>query len=280
MNRIPLRDHADPLSLFERLRALPQPVLLHSSDRTSAAGRYDAMAADPIHSIIYHDGVLRVGTKSIATKRPLDALRTHFETSANSRPAHFRTGFIGYFGYGLHHTLELPPGPPDVTGLPQMCGGDYSWSVVTGRICRPGSVRADDLCRFESFANVHHLVSTIRGEIIDGLDAWDVREAVFPGGSITGAPKIRAMQIINALEPVARSVYCGSLGWIDRSGALDTNIAIRTLAFTPTGVHAWGGGGIVADSIATAEMAEIDHKIGRLLQATGELEASSSCSAP
>ncbi len=87
------------------------------------------------------------------------------------------------------------------------------------------------------------------------------------------------MQFIYALEPVARSVYCGSLGRIDRSGALDTNIAIRTLAFASAGVHV-GRWGIVADSIAATEMAEIDHTIGRLLQATAEFGASSSCNAP
>jgi para-aminobenzoate synthetase component 1 len=148
-----------------------------------------------------------------------------------------------------------------------------------GRICRPGSINVDELFRIESFANVHHMVSTIRGETRPGVDAWEVLTATFPGGSITGAPKIRAMQIINELEPVARAIYCGSIGYVDRSGTLDTNIAIRTLAFTPSGVHGWGGGGIVADSIATTEMAEIEHKIGRLLQSTAGFSASSSCNA-
>ena len=87
------------------------------------------------------------------------------------------------------------------------------------------------------------------------------------------------MQIINELEPVARSVYCGSIGYVDRSGTLDTNIAIRTLVFTPSGVHGWGGGGIVVDSVATTEMAEIEHKIGRLLQTTAGLASSRSCNA-
>lgn len=457
MNRIPLPYCADALSLFERLRDLPQPVLLHSSDRTSPSGRYDVMAAEPVRSIVYRDGTLRVGDASIATGRPLDELASQFQRNGGSAAQHFRTGFIGYFGYGLQHTLErLPQAPADVVGMPQLCGGDYVWSVVTdhaarttdlwhdeeheeaarailkrlenaapariirfsvgsrfstdmsdcqyidafnaiqayllsgecyqvnlarhyaaslrgnrldaswaayrrlvslqpvpygayistpygdvvslsperfvrsvgpnivtspikgtaprhrdsnrdaasrdrlrrsekdraenlmivdllrndlGRICRPGTIHADDLFRVESFANVHHLVSTIRGETVSGVDAWNVLKAMFPGGSITGAPKIRAMEIINELEPVARSVYCGSIGCIDRSGTFDTNIAIRTLLFTPSEVHAWGGGGIVADSVVDTEMAEIEHKIGKLLQATAGLDSSRSCSA-
>jgi para-aminobenzoate synthetase component I len=86
------------------------------------------------------------------------------------------------------------------------------------------------------------------------------------------------MEIINELEPVARSVYCGSIGCIDRTGSFDTNIAIRTLVFTPSEVHAWGGG-IVADSVVGTEMAGIEYKIGKLLQATAALDSSRSCSA-
>jgi len=148
-----------------------------------------------------------------------------------------------------------------------------------GRICKPGSIRAAALFQVESFANVHHLVSTICGVPRPGIDAWAALAATFPGGSVTGAPKIRAMQIINEFETVGRSVYCGSIGYIDRSGAMDTNIAIRTLAFTPSGVHCWGGGGVVADSVVSLELTEIEQKIGRLLHATAGLGTNRSCSA-
>lgn len=148
-----------------------------------------------------------------------------------------------------------------------------------GRICTPGSIQATELFQVETFANVHHLVSTIRGVPWPHVDAWAALTATFPGGSVTGAPKIRAMEIINELETVGRSVYCGSIGYIDRSGAMDTNIVIRTLAFTPTGVHCWGGGAVVADSIASVELAEIEQKIGRLLHASAGLGANSSCNA-
>lgn len=147
-----------------------------------------------------------------------------------------------------------------------------------GRICTPGSIRAKDLFQVETYANVHHLVSTISGVPRPSIDAWAALRATFPGGSVTGAPKIRAMEIINAVETVGRSIYCGSIGYVDRSGAMETNIAIRTLAFTPTGVHCWGGGGVVADSIASLELAEIDQKIGRLLHTTAGLGAKRVCS--
>jgi para-aminobenzoate synthetase component 1 len=458
MNRLDLPYHADVLALFERLRSLPNAALLHSSDRQSPRGRYDIMAADPVRTVTYDKGVLRIGNERISTLKPLDVLRRRFTTRADATHPHFRSGFIGYFGYGLQHTLErLPEGPVDTTALPPLWGGDYGWAVVTdhaerttslwygpevsalraselrrrlmsgasgrngafcigshyaattsdatyleafdaikhyinegdcyqvnlarhyvaglrgdvgsaswaaytrlvksqpvpfgaylatpfghvvclsperfikytnesietspikgtaprfedasrdiasadrlrrsgkdraenlmivdllrndlGRICRVGSVRTEGLFRVETFANVHHLVSTVRGSPRPHVDAWSALIAAFPGGSVTGAPKIRAMQIINELEPLGRSVYCGSIGYVDHTGAMDTNIAIRTLAFTPTGVHCWGGGGVVADSVASLEISEINHKIGALLQVTAGLAISSSCSA-
>jgi para-aminobenzoate synthetase component I len=148
-----------------------------------------------------------------------------------------------------------------------------------GRLCVPGTIDASELFTIETFANVHHLVSTIRGIPKSGVDAWAALTAAFPGASVTGAPKIRAMTIINELEPVGRSVYCGSIGYIDDSGAMDSNIAIRTMIFTPAGVHCWGGGGIVADSDATQELAEIESKISRMLQVTAALANNSSWSA-
>ena len=144
---------------------------------------------------------------------------------------------------------------------------------------------SDSLLLFERMRDLPHPVRFCTAAIVRPIrdattvDAWSALTAAFPGGSVTGAPKIRAMQIINELEPVARSVYCGSIGYVDSTGAMDTNIAIRTLAFTPTGVHCWGGGAVVADSSAADELPEIDHKIGRLLQTVASLGASKSCRA-
>ncbi|WP_251979061.1 aminodeoxychorismate synthase component I [Salinicola avicenniae] len=136
-----------------------------------------------------------------------------------------------------------------------------------GRVCRPGSVRVPTLCGLESYANVHHLVSVIQGELAADARPLDLLSAAFPGGSITGAPKHRAMQIIDELEPSRRSVYCGSLGYVDRRGRLDTSIAIRTLVADAGTLHIWGGGGVVADSEEEAEYQESIAKIAHLMRA-------------
>lgn len=136
-----------------------------------------------------------------------------------------------------------------------------------GRVCRPGSVTVPQLCGLESYANVHHLVSIVRGELARDTNPLDLLKAAFPGGSITGAPKHRAMQIIDELEPCQRSVYCGSLGYLDRRGRLDTSIAIRTVVADGDMLHIWGGGGLVADSDEAAEYDETLAKIERLMQA-------------
>ncbi|MGC3874241.1 aminodeoxychorismate synthase component I [Halomonas sp. GXIMD04776] len=136
-----------------------------------------------------------------------------------------------------------------------------------GRVCRPGSVQVPQLCQLESYANVHHLVSVVTGELDRGQTPLNLLAAAFPGGSITGAPKVRAMQIIDELEPSQRSVYCGSLGYVDIRGNMDTSIAIRTVLADEGRLHLWGGGGLVADSQEEAEYRETLDKISRLMDA-------------
>jgi para-aminobenzoate synthetase component 1 len=135
-----------------------------------------------------------------------------------------------------------------------------------GKSCEPGSVRAPKLFEVESFANVHHLVSTVEGKLRKGRDALNVLRDCFPGGSVTGAPKQRAMEIIEQLEPHRRGVYCGAIGYIGHDGNMDTNIAIRTLVYSEGAIRCWAGGGIVADSKCDAEYQET------LDKATGMLE--------
>ncbi len=134
-----------------------------------------------------------------------------------------------------------------------------------GRICEIGSVEVSNLFELLKFSNVQHLVSTIKGTLGPGIGVMQAFKALFPSGSITGAPKIRAIDIINELEPVGRSVYCGSVGYWDRSGRFDSSVAIRTGLISKGKAHLWGGGAIVADSQCEAELKEIQHKIGRLL---------------
>ncbi|APE32432.1 aminodeoxychorismate synthase, component I [Halomonas aestuarii] len=136
-----------------------------------------------------------------------------------------------------------------------------------GRVCRPGSVRVPQLCGLESYANVHHLVSVITGNLKAGQRPLDLLAAAFPGGSITGAPKVRAMQIIDELEPSRRSAYCGSLGYVDVRGRMDTSIAIRSVVAEGGRLHLWGGGGLVADSRGDDEYRETLDKILHLMRA-------------
>ena len=135
-----------------------------------------------------------------------------------------------------------------------------------GKSCVPGSVRVPKLFEVESFANVHHLVSTVEGRLEAGRDALDVMRDCFPGGSITGAPKLRAMQIIEQLEPHRRGIYCGVIGYIGFDGNMDSNIAIRTLVLNHGEIRCWAGGGIVADSGEQAEYQETLDKASAMLE--------------
>ncbi|WP_255875306.1 aminodeoxychorismate synthase component I [Microbulbifer elongatus] len=138
-----------------------------------------------------------------------------------------------------------------------------------GKVCQRGSVRVPNLFELQSFANVHHLVSTITGQLPDSLEYADVLQACFPGGSITGAPKRRAMEIIRQLELSPRGAYCGSIGYLSSCGRADTNIAIRTLTASNGEISCAAGGGIVADSDPHAEHRECLDKV-RILLATLE----------
>ena len=135
-----------------------------------------------------------------------------------------------------------------------------------GKVCRPGSIAVPSLFRVESFATVHHLVSTVSGRLRGDQDALDLIAACFPGGSITGAPKRRAMQIIDELEPLRREVYCGSVIRLGFDGNLDSSIAIRTLLMQGHDAYYWAGGGIVADSECEAEYQESLDKAAAFLR--------------
>lgn len=136
-----------------------------------------------------------------------------------------------------------------------------------GKHAVTGSVNVDKLFDVETLPQVHHLVSTVSATMASDADVIDVIRDSFPGGSITGAPKKRAMEIIAELEPTPRSVYCGSMGFIGANGNAELNIAIRTLLRLDEDLYAWAGGGIVADSIAEAEYQECFDKMGGLMRA-------------
>jgi para-aminobenzoate synthetase component 1 len=144
-----------------------------------------------------------------------------------------------------------------------------------GRVCRPGSVRVPRLCRLERTVAVQHLVSTVTGQLDEGRDAFDLLAASFPGGSITGAPKIRAMEILEGLEPVRRGPYTGALGWIGPDGAMQTSILIRTFVADGRRLTLHVGGGITYQSEPAAEWDETVAKARGPLGAIGGVEVAS-----
>lgn len=135
------------------------------------------------------------------------------------------------------------------------------------RVSKPGSVKVPVLCGLETYANVHHLVSVITSELKDGYGMGELIGATFPGGSITGAPKIRAMEIIAEIEQRPRGVYCGAIGYLGFNGRADLNIAIRTAQFSQGAARVQGGGGITARSNPAAEFEESLTKIRRIMEA-------------
>ncbi len=138
-----------------------------------------------------------------------------------------------------------------------------------GRVCEPGSVEVSELMTIESYAHVHHIVSNVRGRLRAGLGPAEVLRAVFPGGTITGCPKVRAIEVIAELEGVGRGPYTGAMGYLSHSGRLDTNILIRSLVCEGDRVSFRTGAGIVADSRPEAELAETRAKARGLLLALG-----------
>ncbi|MDA0833408.1 MAG: anthranilate synthase component I family protein [Planctomycetota bacterium] len=135
------------------------------------------------------------------------------------------------------------------------------------RVCQPGSIRVPELCRVETYSTVQHLVTAIRGRLAYKMTAWDLLTALSPGGSITGAPKVRAMEVIASIEPTARGPYCGSLFHVGFHGGMDSNIIIRTFVVRSGWIQCSVGGGIVAQSDPASEYLETLHKAEGMLRA-------------
>lgn len=139
------------------------------------------------------------------------------------------------------------------------------------KTCKKSSVKVPVIFNVESYATVHHLVSTVTGILAEDQQALDLLKSCFPGGSITGAPKIRAMEIIEELEPNRRGVYCGAIGYMGFNGNMDTNIAIRTLVHSKNTIRCWAGGGIVNDSVVDDEYQESFDKAAAMLDLLQQL---------
>jgi anthranilate synthase component 1 len=136
-----------------------------------------------------------------------------------------------------------------------------------GRVAEYGSVKVDVLMSVEKYSHVQHLVSKLSAKLRDGLDCFDALAACFPAGTVSGAPKVRAIEIIKKLEPTSRGVYAGAVGYFDYSGNMDTCIAIRTLVLEDGEVKIQAGAGIVADSVPSSEFEETVNKAAALMRA-------------
>ena len=136
-----------------------------------------------------------------------------------------------------------------------------------GRLCKTGSVQVDRYAYIERYSHVMHIVSAVSGTLCSDLGAMDVLKACFPAGTVSGAPKVRAMEIIDDLEPAKRGVYAGAVGYVDFSGNMDTCIAIRTMVVRGNDIFIQAGAGIVADSQPSREFEEIENKARALKMA-------------
>jgi para-aminobenzoate synthetase component 1 len=230
----PLREH--PLDLYGRLRANnPAPFGAYFD-----AGEFQILSASP-------ERFLKVENGEVVT-RPIKGTRPRGQTPAEDAAL-------------LDDLVSSPKDRAENVMIVDLLRNDL------GRVCEYGSVRVPRVCEVETFRYVHHLVSEVRGKLRPECGPLELLRAAFPGGSVTGAPKVRAMEIIAELEPTARGPYCGSLGFIGFDGTMDTNILIRTFTAGRGWVQFPVGGGIVADSDPQREYDETLHKAAGLLSA-------------
>ncbi len=231
-----LTPEADPIQIYERLcRSNPAPFagLAHFDD-------VSILSSSP-ERLVQLDG-RQVQTRPIAGTRP--RLDQHADDVGH------QVELIGNLKERAEHVMLIDLERNDL-----------------GRVCEPGSVEVNELMSLESYAHVHHIVSNVRGRLRAGIAPGEVLRAVFPGGTITGCPKVRAMQIIAELEGIGRGPYTGSMGYLSRCGRMDTNILIRTLVIQDRELSFRTGAGIVADSLGVSELDETRAKARGMLLA-------------
>ncbi|AWM38514.1 Aminodeoxychorismate synthase component 1 [Gemmata obscuriglobus] len=230
----PLREH--PLELYGRLRRLnPAPFGGYFD-----LGDYQLLSASP-------ERFLRVHADGAVETRPIKGTRRRGRTPEEDAAL-------------VRDLVTSPKDRAENVMIVDLLRNDI------GKVSVFGSVRVPRVCELETFRFVHHLVSEVRGKLKPEVGPLDLLTASFPGGSVTGAPKVRAMEIIAELEPTARGPYCGCLGWVGFDGAMDTNILIRTFTAGGGWVQFPVGGGIVADSDPAREYEETLHKAAGLLR--------------
>ena len=236
--RFQCRTEASPYELYTRLRKInPAPFAAYID-----FGMGQLLSSSPERFLQIRNG--KVQTRPIKGTRPRGA--TELEDSANRQ-----------------ELLESEKDRAELLMIVDLMRNDL------GRVCKTGSVKVTEMYHIEDYSTVFQLVSTVEGELEEGIHALDCIKAAFPGGSITGAPKIRAMEIINELEPERRGPYAGAVGYFDFRGNMDTCITIRTFSIDGDEVTIQTGAGIVADSVPETEYQEIRHKAKVLFQVLG-----------
>ncbi|MBP8003679.1 MAG: anthranilate synthase component I family protein, partial [Elusimicrobia bacterium] len=234
--RVSVETKAHPLELYRALRRVnPSPYMYFFRD-----GDRHIVGSSPEMLVRLEDG--RAETRPIAGTRPRGAT-----PAADERLA--------------RELLADPKERAEHVMLVDLARNDL------GRVSRPGSVRVDQFMDIERYSHVMHIVSKVTGALRPGLDAFDLFRATFPAGTLSGAPKIRAMEIIEELEPFRRGLYGGAVGYFSYTGNMDVAIAIRTLLLEKGRVHFQAGAGVVADSVPGKEFEETQNKMAALVAA-------------
>jgi anthranilate synthase component I len=235
-----------------RLRPGVQPHDVYRRLRKANPGPFNALAVFPDLAIVSSspERLVRVRDGSIST-RPIAGTRPRGEDAFADREL-------------VHELHAHPKERAEHIMLIDLERNDL------GRVCEAGSVEVDEYMTIETYAHVHHIVSNVRGRLRQGIAPGEALAAVFPGGTITGCPKVRCMEIIAELEATARGAYTGSLGYLNRDGSMDFNILIRSLEMHGADISLRAGAGIVADSIAERELEESRAKARGVLRALTE----------
>ncbi|MEJ2405034.1 MAG: anthranilate synthase component I [Candidatus Thiodiazotropha sp.] len=240
--RLSIPFHAPPLDLYRALRGLnPSPYMYFLN-----LGDFHIVGSSPEILTRLEDGVVTV--------RPIAGTRRRGYTEAEDRA--LEAELLADPKELAEHLMLIDLGRND-----------------TGRVARVGSVKLTEKMIVERYSHVMHIVSNVNGKLRDGLSAMDVLRATFPAGTVSGAPKIRAMEIIDELEPVKRGVYSGAVGYLSWSGNMDTAIAIRTAVIKDKTLHIQAGAGIVADSVPELEWKETMNKGRAIFRAVALAEA-------
>ena len=229
----------DPLQVYRKLRALnPSPYLYHikSAQRTT-------IGASP-------EMLIRVDAGTVETFPIAGTCKVTDSTKENER---LKKEMVDSEKERAEHTMLVDLGRNDV-----------------GRVCTPGSIRVDDLMKVKQFSHVQHMVSHVRGTLAKDADMFDAFKAMFPAGTVSGAPKVRAMEIIDELEDEVRGPYAGAVGYFSFNGCCDFAIAIRSVFFDGSRGFVQAGAGIVYDSNPIMEFEETVHKAGAMLEALRE----------